>query len=331
MSFTSRYIWLLYISRCWHCRDGKWPSVFHPSLFIITSLFHPCCSHSSAPCIQRWWTLSFSSTHTGSSQQMWYQYILHTNIRFSRFIDVGYEWILHLVLSTTCHKCSNFLLHSFVQLSVNPSHLSCCKKLLASSPFVMSYRRSSSQWWGREWTRRFSLRKTCSTRAGFTLLRRHFRGGILTRDIPLCVAQSPGSANVLFVRLLAANPALSLPSAHVLLERGLVRAGEGRSSIHLSLCILSSAASSGWCRVYSAGFVFTRDPRVDFVRHFLTPTHSPRPLFTPLKCSLFYVVLCQRNILGLSLKHSLDMHSSIQAPVLAVLYVLSLLFSNLLI
>ncbi|XP_029013009.1 serine hydrolase-like protein isoform X2 [Betta splendens] len=65
-------------------------------------------------------------------------------------------------------------------------------------------------------------------------------------------------------RLLAANPALSLPSARCLLERGL-DAAEG-------------------------GFVFSRDPRVNF-----------------------------RNILGLSLEDSLDMHSSIQAPVLAVL------------
>lgn len=72
-------------------------------------------------------------------------------------------------------------------------------------------------------------------------------------------------------RLLAANPSLSEASVHILLERGLVQVEDG---MWVCVSLASSLLLSHECFSSFAGFVFSRDLRVNFVSHFL-PSETP--------------------------------------------------------
>lgn len=71
-------------------------------------------------------------------------------------------------------------------------------------------------------------------------------------------------------RLLAANPNLSNESAHILLERGLAQVEDGTSTSPMLRGIISLPSAlllADECFSSSAGFVFSRDLRVNFVSH----------------------------------------------------------------
>lgn len=83
--------------------------------------------------------------------------------------------------------------------------------------------------------------------------------------------------------MLAANPSLSKESVHVLLERGLVQREDGgfAASLRTKLwCLLPPHE----CLFSPAGFVFSRDLRVNFVSRLSPPQPPHLPLSLRVSC-----------------------------------------------